>query len=193
MGLLKSIGRGIGRLVRPAARVAAVAGVPGAGMVSTALAGRSGPPAIPAIPRALSGGGVQTTGQRQPGVAGAVRRALPGGRSGYAYDKYDLDTPVDRTGRPVAVHMETRERVSCPPGYVGVDLDGDGVKDACVLKGVARAMGLYKSRPKPLVSGYETRALTVAANVKGRVASVARKAGLYVAAKKPQPTGGKKK
>lgn len=193
MGLIKSLGRAVGSLVRPAVAIGASA-IPG-GSAITSLFGRrgGGQATVPAIPRVLTGQGVQTTQQRQPGFRGAVRRALPGGRSGFAYDAYDLNTPSDKTGRPVAVQMEVRDRMTCPPGYVGVDLDGDGVKDACVLKGVARAMGLYRGRPKPLVSGYETRALTVAAAVKGRVAKVARKAGLYVAAKKPQTTGGKKK
>lgn len=203
MGLFSSIGRGIGGLVKKVAGPA-LGLIPGGniiragGSLAGGLLGRgssSSAPTIPAMPRlASTGSGGAPPRVPQGGAMGTIRRVLPGGRSGYTYDPYDLNTPTDRSGRPVAVHMEVRERIHCAPGYVGVDLDGDGVKDACVLKGVARAMGLYKSRPKPLVSGYETRALTVAANVKGRVATVARKAGLYVAAKRPTTTsGGKKK
>lgn len=200
MSLFGSIARGVGGLVKrvagPALSLAPGGSLirAGASALAGGLLGRSSAtrPTIPAMPRLAPPpqvGGVPRV--PQGGVVGTVRRVLPGGRSGYTYDPYDLNTPTDRTGRPVAVHMEVRERVHCAPGYVAVDLDGDGVKDACVLKGVARAMGLYKGRPKPLVSGYETRALATAKRVRGRVASVARSAGLYVANKRPE--GGRKK
>lgn len=126
---------------------------------------RSAPP-LPGVPRLP-----------QAGPRGVGRRIVPGGRSGYTYDPYDLNTPSDKLGRPVAVHPEMTERISCPPGYVAVDLDGDGVKDACVLKGVARSMGLWKSRPKPPISGYDARAIKRAESAKKRVKKLAGNVG----------------
>lgn len=200
MGLFGAIGRGL-RKVGGAALGVGASLVPGGSLARTAVSTVAGgllgrgsmSRPVPTMPRLVGGGGGGVPRVPQGGVVGTVRRVLPGGRSGYTYDPFDLNTPTDRTGRPVAVIPEMRERVSCPPGYVGVDLDGDGVKDACVLKGVARAMGLYHSRPKPPVSGYEARAIRTATAAKKRVASLARSTGLYVAARKPQSGGGKKK
>lgn len=163
--LSKSGGRGFdvrkvgGKWVKVAA--------PGAA-TGVALRGyRGGPPALPGVgPR---------TPQRGP--RGVGRRIIPGGRSGYTYDPYDLDTPQDKYGRPVAVHPEMTERIKCPPGYVAVDLDGDGQSDACMLKGTARAMGLWSSRPKPPISGYDARAIKRAERAKKRVKKLAGNVG----------------
>lgn len=129
----------------------------------------AGPPGVPRLP--------------QGGATGVARRVLPGGRSGYTYDPYDLNTPTDKLGRPVAVQPELAERIKCPPGYVAVDLDGDGVKDACVLKGMARSLGLFKSRPKPPISGYDARAIRRAESAKKRVKKLAGNVGYTCAPK----------
>lgn len=148
----------------PAGR-AVVRSAPYAGTAAVMARGglRGAPPPLPSY------------GPRQPqrGPRGVGRRIVPGGRSGYTYDPYDLNTPTDKSGRPVAVHPETTERLKCPPGYVAVDLDGDGVKDACLLKGTARSMGLWKSRPKPPISGYDARAIKRAERAKKRVKKLA--------------------
>ena len=202
MGLFSGIGRLVKKVAAPALGIAASI-VPGGTLVraaAQAVTGRAAPrPALPTIaglPRVSSSLAAPPppVPQRTPqgGVVGTLRRAIPGGRSGYTYDRYDLNTPSDKLGRPVAVHPELKERISCPPGYVGVDLDGDGVKDACVLKGVARAMGLFHSRPKPPVSGYEARAVRTAKAVKSRVARLARSTGLHVSSSRPE-RGGRKK
>lgn len=78
---------------------------------------------------------------------------------------------------PPVVDAETVERISCPPGYVAVDTDGDGVNDACMLKEYARKFGLYKSRPKPPVSGWDARAIKRAASAKKRVKKLAGSVG----------------
>lgn len=158
-----------GRILRGrGARTAAVA-------VPTAVAiqrGRPRPQMPAGVPRLPQGG-----------ARGVARRIAPGGRSGYTYDPYDLDTPSDKLGRPVAVQPEMAERIKCPPGYVAVDLDGDGIKDACVLKGMARGLGLWKSRPKPPISGYDARAIKRAERAKKRVKKLAGGVGFTCAPK----------
>lgn len=154
----------VGRALGGRAGVATAVAVPTAiGIQRGRPVPRQGPPGVPRLP--------------QGGAGGVARRVLPGGRSGYTYDPYDLNTPTDKLGRPVAVHPETTERISCPPGYVAVDLDGDGIKDACVIKGVARSMGLWKSRPKPPISGYDARAIKRAERAKKRVKKLAGNVG----------------
>lgn len=172
---------GFKRLLRGGRRLGAttvggaIARVGGA-TVGTAAVGRavanrfSGPPSFgpQGIPRPPAGP-VQRIGQR----------IIPGGKTGREFTPFE-GAERDKLGRPIAVYPDTGERYVVPTGYVLVDVNGEKL---AMLKGAARAMGLWKPRPKPPVSGWDMRAITRASSARARVKKLAGKVGLKTAAK----------
>lgn len=75
-------------------------------------------------------------------------------------------------GCAITMGLATRQVASCPPGYVAVDRDRDGYSDTCMLKEVARACGLWKPRPKPVLTASDRKALQRAQRVMGKVDTV---------------------
>ena len=75
-------------------------------------------------------------------------------------------------GCAITEQMSMRSVAQCRPGYVAVDMDGDGVTDTCMLKEVARACKLWKPRPKPILTASDRKALNRAERVMGRVDTV---------------------
>jgi len=112
----------------------------------------------------------------------AVESLVPGGRTGREFTPYE-GTERDKMGRPIAVYPETAERTVAPSGYVIVEPWGPNGERIAMLKGAARAMGLWKARPKPPVSGWDMRAITRASSARGRVKKLAGKVGLKTTAK----------
>ena len=85
-------------------------------------------------------------------------------------------TPMtDKNGRPVLVNALSREVTDCPPGYVAVTAPS-GVQ-VCMLKGAAKAAGLYKERRKPPISAGDWRKLQVAERVRKKAKKIASTAG----------------
>lgn len=97
-----------------------------------------------------------------PAPGGAVGTRAPG---------------TDKYGRPIAVGLSHRAVAACPHGYVAVDLNGDGVADACVLKRVAIDMGLWHARRKPPISAGDWHRLRVAERVRRKAKRIASAAG----------------
>ena len=60
----------------------------------------------------------------------------------------------------------------CPPGYVAVDMDNDGINDTCMMKEVAVACKKWKRRPKPLLTAADRTTLRKAQTVMNRVTDV---------------------
>lgn len=168
----KQIGRAAGAAARRPATAAAAAA--GAGAIIRRVTGGAaprgfGPPALPQMP----------TPQRGP-VRRTIERVLPGGRSGREFTPYE-GTEADKIGRPIAVYPETAERFVAPPGYVIVypwATRDDRGEPLAMLKGAARAMGLWKPKPKPPVSGWDARAIRRAAGATSRVKRLAKSVGL---------------
>ncbi len=75
-------------------------------------------------------------------------------------------------GCSVTTAMSMRQVAACPPGYVAVDTNGDGITDTCMIKEVARACKLWKARPKPLLTASDRRTLNRATSVMRRVDNV---------------------
>lgn len=119
--------------------------------------------------------------QPKEGVVGrTISRILPGGNTGLEFTPVD-GTETDKFGRPISVHPDVGERLIAPRGYVIVaGPDGEPI---AMLKGAARAMGLWSPRPKPPISGYDARAIRRAAGAKKRVSKLARKVGFTVTKK----------
>lgn len=169
------------RLSKAAGKVGALAGK-AIGLVArnpgtTAAAGGM---AIAGVNRLRSGGAPpMPTGFQQP--AGRIRRVgqrlIPGGKTGLEFTPYE-GAEVDRLGRSIAVYPETRDRLYAPPGYVIVRPWGPEGDVIAMLKGPARAMGLWHPDPKPPVSGWDMRAITRAAAAKKRVKKLSSKVGL---------------
>lgn len=175
--LAAAVGRfAVRKLFGTAARRAAAAG---AGGIATGVA-------IDAVNDRMRGFGPSAPPQggqrRQPepmeGMVGrGVSRLLPGGLSGREYTPVK-GTERDKYGRPIAVYPERRDRMVGPSGYVIVYpfRQGNDTGDpVAMLKGAARAMGLWSAKPKPVVSGYDTRAIARAHRAKKRVAKLAKK------------------
>lgn len=126
-----------------------------------------GPASPPPIPQ-----GFQIPQPLQGPVGRTISRILPGGKTGREFTAAtDL---TDRVGRPIAVHPMVRESVVGPSGYVMVNMNGERI---AMLKSFAIRAGLYKSPPKPPVSGYDMRAITRAAAAGKRVKKLASKVG----------------
>lgn len=139
--------------------------------------------AIGAVPWGGGGSGFgppPLPGGRQPQgvVPRTIQRILPGGRSGRELTPYE-GTEYDKIGRPIAVYPEPTQRLYVPPGYVVVNLGTkENPQQIGMLKGVARAMGLWKARPKPPITGYDARAIRRAASAQKRVKKLAGNVGL---------------
>lgn len=169
----KWVGRAIGGAARRPATTAAIA-TAGTAVLTRATGGRPGAP--PPLPRGFAPQGAPVP--REGVVGRTISRILPGGRTGREFTPYE-GTERDKIGRPIAVYPDRGERYIVPTGYVLVknpqDPDGEPI---AVLKGAARALGLWKPRPKPPVSGWDMRAITRAAGAKKRVKALAGKVGL---------------
>lgn len=151
----------------------------GTGAILTRVAG-GGPPALPptgSFAPSQGGGGVP---RPREGVIGrTISRILPGGLTGYEGVALE-GTEYDKYGRPIAVGVEMRERAYAPRGYVVVP--GPDGEPIAMLKGAARAMGLWSPKPKPPVSGWDLRAIQRAHRATKRVRKLGRKVGLKLAA-----------
>lgn len=119
-----------------------------------------GPPGLPAPPRTP-----------EPGWGGRIRRALPGGRSGYDYD------PIEASGFAPLVEPEVVERHKAPPGYVIVEYPRGSGQKVAMLRVLATKYGFWKSRPKPPISGWDAKAIRRAASAKKRVKKLASSVG----------------
>lgn len=167
--------RAVGRLARRPARQArrrAARSAAGGAAVGY-MAGRGAPPPPPG-----RSPGRAVSRPRSP----AARRAaqlIPFGRTGAPAQIGTLTVRDKRYGfeQPAALEPEYTQRIQCPPGYVAVDLDGDGQNDACVLKGVARAMKMWKARPKPPIKASDWRAMKKADRVRKKAKKIAKTAG----------------
>lgn len=109
-----------------------------------------------------------------PGYGTTRATNAPGGVGAAMYDD---------VGRPMVTQVGFRSVAACGKGYVAVDMDGDGVADACVLKAVARAAGLWKSRRRPPISAGDWHKLQVADRVTKKAKVIAGKAGFTCAKK----------
>lgn len=158
---------------------AAAAGGAVVGSILTRTAGQNGPPIggpptgsfLPTTMPTRSG-----TFAPQPveGVVGrTVSKLLPGGMTGYEYAPL-AGTEYDKWGRPIAVGPVVVQRYKAPTGYVIVKNDqGEAI---ALLKGPARAMGLWHPRKKPLISIRDSSAIQRAHSAKKRIAKIAKKA-----------------
>ena len=79
----------------------------------------------------------------------------------------------------VMMQPEYEQRMKCAPGYVAVRCRGAGgeIIEACMLKGVARVMGLWKPRRKPPISASDYRALGKAERTVKKLTNIAKRAG----------------
>lgn len=169
-----------GRRAAGAAIDVAAGGVAAAGatsIITRVTGGMGGPPGLP--PTGSFGPGGQYPRPREGVVGRTVSRMLPGGLTGYEGVALD-GTEYDKYGRPIAVGVEMRERAYAPPGYVIVQTEDGPI---AMLKGAARAMGLWQGKPKPPVSGWDMRAIGRAARAKKRVRKLGSKVGLKLSAK----------
>lgn len=90
-------------------------------------------------------------------------------------------------GCEIYVQPMSASTTKCPKGYVAVEVDGAKV---CMLKEAAVSCGKWSPRPKPLVSGYEMRALRRAGSAIRKIDTAGRLAnriqGLPKNARKPR-------
>lgn len=75
-------------------------------------------------------------------------------------------------GCQITMPIQSRHVAYCQPGYVAVDTNGDGITDQCMLKEVAKACGLWKSRPKAILTASDRRSLNRATSVMRKVDTV---------------------
>jgi hypothetical protein len=169
----KQVGSSTGRAVVGGAAAA------GAGAVITSYAGGGYPPPPP--PGMIPGYGSPQLPEGP--ISRTISRILPGGKSGKEYQPFE-GTEINRYGQPIAVYPDKAERWKAPPGYVIVYPWGPDQQPIAMLKGAARAMGLWHPAPKPPVSGWDMRAIQRAHSAGKRVKSLAKKVGLSVSAKR---------
>lgn len=132
------------------------------------------PPPAPRLPAPLPVPRVPTRGRLPLPIPIPLPR--PGGpRGGAVTQAQAITQETDRLGRPLMVQPEATQRLMCPPGYVVVTMP-DGAR-ACALKGVARAAGLWRPRPKPPIKASEWRKLRTAARVEKKAKKIAQTAG----------------
>jgi hypothetical protein len=163
---------------RVGAGAAAVGGAVATGTafeVGQRLAG-GGAPALPAPP--TGGPGSSYPGGAPMPLEGTfgrtMSRILPGGLTGREFTPYE-GTETDKYGRPIAVYPAAAQRLVAPRGYVIVRDPRNPENALAILKGAARAMGLWTAKPKPPISGYDRRAIDRASRVKKRMKKLARK------------------
>jgi len=79
----------------------------------------------------------------------------------------------------VMMQPQWEQRMKCAKGYVAVRCRGAGgeVIEACMMKPVARAMGLWKPRRKPPISATDYRALGKAERTVKKLTNIAKRAG----------------
>lgn len=119
--------------------------------------------------------GVQDPRPREGAIGRTISRILPGGLTGYEGTAVE-GTERDKYGRAIAYHADSREQYFAPRGYVLVpNFDDPEGPPIAMLRGAAIAMGLWRARPKPPISGYDARAIRRASRVKKRVAKLAKK------------------
>jgi len=94
------------------------------------------------------------------------------GRNGRAPMNGSTNGVAGMAGCRITMPMGQRTVASCPPGYVAVDTNGDGQTDACMLKQVARACGLWRPRPKPVMTASDRKALNKADRVMSKVDTI---------------------
>lgn len=169
--------RAFGQGARRAAGV--VAGTIGGGVAVNAISQRmgggfGGPPGPP--PGFAPQGGGRTVPRPREGIVGrTISRIAPGGMTGYEGVALD-QTEYNKYGQPIAVGATAVERYAVPSGYVLVrDARVNGGNAFGMLKGAARSLGLWHPKPKPLISGYDTRAIQRAHRVKKKVAKIAKR------------------
>ena len=108
------------------------------------------------------GTGVTTNGNRLPAQDGMGNVVNGGGMTAPA------------TGCAVVMAPQYQQRVVCPPGYVSVRDPQTGGK-VCMLKEVAKSCGLWRPRPKPLLTASDRRTLSKASSVMRRVDNVVKR------------------
>lgn len=119
--------------------------------------------------------GAQDPRPREGAIGRTISRILPGGLTGYEGTPVE-GTERDRYGRAIAYHADSREQYYAPRGYVLVpNFDDPEGPPIAMLRAAAIAMGLWRARPKPPISGYDARAIRRAHSVKKRVAKLAKK------------------
>jgi len=127
--------------------------IPGGDLIDDILGLDNGGPGASVIPVQGQVGGVQPTtrfpGSTMPGVAGSIA-----------------------PGCQVVMPLQLRQVAQCRAGFVAVDTDGDGITDTCMLMEVAIACGLWKRRPKPLLTASDRRVLAGATRVMKKVDTV---------------------
>ena len=153
-----------------------VAGTIAAKAVEERLMGGPTPPPRGAERQMRQGGAMAPQPVEGP-VGAFVSRMLPGGLTGREWRPVE-GVEKDKYGRPIAVYPAKAERMVAPSGYVIVypfPSGNDRGPAVAMLKGAARAMGLWSAKPKPVISGYDTRAIQRAHRAKKRVAKLAKK------------------
>lgn len=172
MGFFSGLGNFVQGAASIAARVAspiigAVAGeVPGVSIARTAYSVGSGflPGGAPANSRVVGGGFDEPGFDLNPFDAfNEVPEARVGGR-----------TIFDAPAATATPRQEVCYR--CPKGYVLVTDPRSGAK-TCILKCVARQMGVWKARPKPPISAADARHLRIAETTKRKAKRIASRAG----------------
>jgi hypothetical protein len=181
-----SVGKAVGRVVSGAAKRPVLTSTV-TGIVGGALGGRGGGGGPPGMPPGFTPSfGPQYPVPREGPVGRTISRVLPGGLTGREFMPVE-GAERDKTGRPMAVYADFRQQYFGPPGYVLVEATRLGLPEGppvAVLKGVARALGVWKARPKPPVSGWDMRAITRAKAAQGRVKKLAGAVGLHTSRKK---------
>jgi len=75
----------------------------------------------------------------------------------------------------VTAPAQIEQRIKCPPGYVSVTCNGAKM---CMLKPVARSLGLWKARRRPPISASEWRQFKTAERVEKKMIRIAKGAGM---------------
>lgn len=115
-------------------------------------------------------------------IPGAIGAGATGAAIARSFGGDQVGAGVDRLGRPLLVEATSTERIQCPTGYVAITLP-DGSR-ACALKGVARAAGLWRPRPKPPIKASDWRKLKTAARVRKKAKKIGQTAGFKCTPKK---------
>lgn len=170
----KQVGSSTGKAVIGGAATAA------AGTMITSYAGGGG---YPPPPPGYGGQGFGMPQRPEGPISRTISRILPGGMTGKEYAPFE-GTEINRYGQPIAVYPDKAERYKAPRGYVIVYPWGPTEQPIAMLKGAARAMGLWHPAPKPPVSGWDMRAITRANSAQKRVKSLAKKVGLKTSSRR---------
>lgn len=173
-----SAGKAVVRTTRDAVvgGLGAVAVGQGIGVITRMAGTIGGPPALPPTGSFAQGGGGYAAPRPREGIIGrTVSKILPGGMTGYEWAPLD-GVEHDKYGRPIAVGPAEQTRLVAPRGYVIVRDPSDPDNAVAMLKGPARAMGLWHPRQKPLISVGDSNCIRRAHGAKRRIAKIAKKA-----------------